>query len=120
MEWQRLSGIKISEQTPEKNAAFQKISQYRGLKKPSHPDLWHRNRRKPIRNASYGHWRHRGYLSRDHYQFLAQFDRTEETIHAAVYLHSLIGEHLAAENYVVLPTQISEALPKFMKDHSLR
>lgn len=52
--------------------------------------------------------------------FLAQFDRTEETIHAAVYLHSLIGEHLAAENYVVLPTQISEALPKFMKGHSLR
>ena len=32
MEWQRLSGIEISEQTPEKNAAFQKISQYRGLK----------------------------------------------------------------------------------------
>lgn len=49
--------------------------------------------------------------------FLAQFEKTEETIQAAVYLHSLIGEALAKEHYVVLPTQISAALPQWMKKH---
>jgi len=50
--------------------------------------------------------------------FLAQFERSEETVHAAVYLHSLIGESLAKDRYVVLPTQISDALPRFMKQYS--
>ena len=46
--------------------------------------------------------------------FLAQFPQNDQTIAAAVYLHSFIGDQLAREQYVVLPTQISEALPKWM------
>ncbi|MFS0952751.1 carbohydrate kinase, partial [Enterococcus thailandicus] len=44
----------------------------------------------------------------------AQFPQNDQTIAAAVYLHSFIGDQLAKEQYVVLPTQISEALPKWM------
>lgn len=46
--------------------------------------------------------------------FLAQFPKNDQTISAAVYLHSFIGDELAKERYVVLPTQISEQLPKWM------
>lgn len=47
--------------------------------------------------------------------FLAQFSRTLTTVAAAVYLHSYIGDDLAKEHYVVLPTSISAALPYWMK-----
>ena len=40
--------------------------------------------------------------------FLAQFPQNDQTIAAAVYLHSFIGDQLAKEQYIVLPTQISE------------
>ncbi len=49
--------------------------------------------------------------------FLAQFEKNRGNDQAAVYLHSLIGEALAKEHYVVLPTQISAALPQWMKKH---
>lgn len=51
--------------------------------------------------------------------FLAQFEKNTDTVGAAVYLHSLIGDDLAEENYVVLPTTISEALPRYMKKYAL-
>ncbi|MDN6185058.1 MAG: carbohydrate kinase, partial [Lactococcus lactis] len=47
--------------------------------------------------------------------FLAQFPHSVETINAAVYLHSYIADQLAHDNYVVLPTKISQALPYWMK-----
>lgn len=46
--------------------------------------------------------------------FLAQFPKNDETIAAAVYLHSFIGDQLAKKQYVVLPTQISQAIPQWM------
>lgn len=49
--------------------------------------------------------------------FLAQFPKTDATICAAVFLHSLIGEALGNKNYVVLPTEISKHIPLFMKKY---
>lgn len=47
--------------------------------------------------------------------FLAQFPDKEAAICAAVYLHSQIGEELGKKRYVVLPTEISQQIPRFMK-----
>ena len=46
--------------------------------------------------------------------FLAQFSVQTATILAAAYLHSYIAEQLAQKYYVVLPTQLSEAIPYWM------
>lgn len=48
--------------------------------------------------------------------FCGQFNSSYEAATlAAVYAHSAIAEELAQSQYVVLPTQISAALPAFMK-----
>ncbi|KIS03347.1 NAD(P)H-hydrate dehydratase [Paucilactobacillus wasatchensis] len=119
MEWQRLSGIAIAEQSP---AANQKVQQQLGatvVLKKHHTEI---------------------YTGSDTYQltigtpaqatggmgdtlagiiggFTAQFaDPTQATL-AAVYAHSAIAEQLAQTQYVVLPHQISRALPIFMKKY---
>lgn len=47
--------------------------------------------------------------------FIAQFSDPEKALCAAVYLHSLIGEALGKERYVVLPTELANQLPYYMK-----
>ena len=43
-----------------------------------------------------------------------------ERVVAATHLHSAIAQELAQENYLVLPTEISKALPKTMKKYLKR
>lgn len=50
--------------------------------------------------------------------FVAQFGPELKTILAAVYLHSLAGDILYRDHYVVKPTQISRLLPKIMKKYA--
>jgi ADP-dependent NAD(P)H-hydrate dehydratase len=121
MEWQRLSGIEIAEQTVEKNTAFQeKLSSIVVLKSHRTQIYGQEIVENPLGVPAMATGGTGDTLAGVIASFLAQFERNEQTIQAAVYLHSLIGESLATEHYVVLPTQISEALPKFMKEHSLR
>ena len=49
--------------------------------------------------------------------FAGQFHQVSlyESVVVATYLHSAIAQELAQENYFVLPTEISKALPKTMK-----
>ena len=49
--------------------------------------------------------------------FAGQFDQVSlyERVVVAAHLHSAIAQELAQENYLVLPTEISKALPKTMK-----
>ena len=49
--------------------------------------------------------------------FAGQFDQASlyERVVVATHLHSAIAQELAQENYLVLPTEISKALPKTMK-----
>ena len=49
--------------------------------------------------------------------FAGQFHQTSlyERVVVATHLHSAIAQELAQENYLVLPTEISKALPKTMK-----
>ncbi|EEJ72715.1 NAD(P)H-hydrate dehydratase [Lactobacillus ultunensis] len=50
--------------------------------------------------------------------FVAQFGPSVDTVLAAVYIHSLAGDMINKENYVVRPTEISKVLPKLMKKYS--
>ncbi len=47
--------------------------------------------------------------------FIGQFGASLKTILAAVYLHSLAGDQLAKESYVVRPTTLVASLPHLMK-----
>ena len=51
--------------------------------------------------------------------FAGQFHQVSlyESVVVATYLHSAIAQELAQENYFVLPTEISKALPKTMKKY---
>ena len=50
--------------------------------------------------------------------FVSQFSSNIETVIAAVYIHSLAGDEIYKDNYIVKPTKISEILPKIMKKYS--
>lgn len=52
--------------------------------------------------------------------FCGQFSTSLNTIAAAVYIHSLAGDKIFKENYVVRPTKLSALLPKVMKEYSER
>ncbi|WP_349581955.1 NAD(P)H-hydrate dehydratase [Leuconostoc citreum] len=53
--------------------------------------------------------------------FAAQFFLAplSDVVLAAVYSHSAIADELAKTQYIVLPTQISQQLPKFMKHYAV-
>ncbi|OQO70383.1 NAD(P)H-hydrate dehydratase [Enterococcus villorum] len=116
MEWQRISCLTIEEQTLENNQKKQREIGATVVLKSHQTTIYGQN---------------------DHYQntagsaamatggtgdtlagmitgFLAQFPKNDETVAAAVYLHSFIGDQLAQKQYVVLPTQISQEIPQWM------
>ena len=49
--------------------------------------------------------------------FAGQFPQVSlyERVTVATYLHSAIAQELAEDNFVVLPTKISQHIPAFMK-----
>ena len=119
MEWQRLSGLAIDEQTQARNQqAQEKLGSIVVLKSHRTQVYGAQIVENPLGTPAMATGGMGDTLAGIITSFLAQFERSEETIHAAVYLHSLIGEFLAKDQYVVLPTQISEALPRFMKQYS--
>ena len=50
--------------------------------------------------------------------FVAQFGPNIDTVLAAVYIHSMAGDLINKDNYVVKPTEVSKVLPKLMKKYS--
>lgn len=118
MEWQRLSGIKIAEQSEERNREAQAKLNATVVLKKHHTEI---------------------YTNDDVYQltigtpaqavggigdtlagmvggFTAEFSKTPlKAVLAAVYAHSAVAEQIAKNQYIVLPHQISRSLPSFMK-----
>lgn len=117
MEWQRLSKIPIPQQTPE--ASQQALKKFGTLLVAKSHRTLVMDQQTIYQNTTGNPGMATGgtgdTLAGIIAGFLAQFPKNLATVAAAVYLHSYIGDVLAQENYVVLPTKISAALPYWMK-----
>lgn len=122
-EWERLSGLVISEQTEKATqAALTHFPKRTILVAKSHrTKIYQGNRVGELRVG--GPYQATGgmgdTLAGMIAGFAAQFKSDLfETTAAAAYLHSAIAQALAQKAYVVLPTRISQELPKWMKEMS--
>ena len=123
MEWQRLSQLEIADQTPAKNSAA--LADF----SPT-PILVLKKYQTEIYTADQiyqltigGPYQATAGMGDTLAGMIAGFSgqfRTslEQAVLAAVYAHSAIADDLARERYVVLPTQISAEIPKFMHDYA--
>ncbi|ALS02643.1 carbohydrate kinase [Enterococcus silesiacus] len=117
MEWQRLSGLEIIEQTVANNQAIQKQLGATIILKSHRTEIYTASShyRNPLGTPAMATGGMGDTLAGMITGFLAQFQDKEAALCAAVYLHSFIGEALGKEKYVVLPTEISKNLPYYMK-----
>ncbi|MFD2307044.1 NAD(P)H-hydrate dehydratase [Enterococcus termitis] len=117
MEWQRLSGLTIPEQTQQNNQRLQKKWGTNLVLKSHRTTIFTANKQfiNPLGNPAMATGGMGDTLAGMITAFLAQFEEKEAALCAAVYLHSLIGDALGKERYVVLPTEISQKIPYYMK-----
>ena len=125
MEWQRLSQIRIPFQTDSANidALNQLIPDSSAILvlKSNHTHIYDGTGQifvNPIGNPGMATGGMGDTLAGIIGGLVAQFGPGVETIQAAVYLHSLAGDLIAKDNYVVRPTELSKVLPKLMKKYS--
>ncbi|MFV0560199.1 MAG: NAD(P)H-hydrate dehydratase [Enterococcus sp.] len=116
MEWQRVSGIPIEQQTVQANHHVQKNIGATVVLKSHRTTIYGQKDiyQNPGGSSAMSIGGTGDTLAGMIAGFLAQFPQTDKTIAAAVFLHSYIGDYLAKENYVVLPTKISAAIPYWM------
>lgn len=118
MEWQRLSGIKISDQTEELNR--QKVNSLGGIVvlKKHHTEIYTADDTFQLPNGSAAQaiGGMGDTLAGMVGGFTAQFrNNLTDAVLAATYAHSAVADQIAQNQYIVLPHQISMALPQFMK-----
>lgn len=118
MEWQRLSGIKIADQSEERNREAQaKLNATVVLKKHhteiyTNDDVYQLTIGTPAQAVGGMGDTLAGMVG----SFTAEFSKTPlKAVLAAVYAHSAVAEQIAKNQYIVLPHQISRSLPSFMK-----
>lgn len=119
MEWQRLSGIAIADQTPERNRAAANQLNATVVVKSHRTQIYTPTGsfQNPLGTPAQATGGMGDTLAGMVGGFLAQFADHQDAVLAAVYTHSAIAEALAASQYVVLPHQIIDALPQYMHDH---
>ncbi|MGX7205864.1 NAD(P)H-hydrate dehydratase [Enterococcus pingfangensis] len=120
-EWARLSGLPINEQNEETNREQQARLGAKIVLKSHRTTIYDQAAaycQNPLGNPGMATGGMGDTLAGMITGFLAQFEKKSDTLAAAVYLHSLIGDDLAKTNYVVLPTSISEALPRYLKKYA--
>ena len=116
MEWQRLSGLPIAEQTPAANqAAAAKLPGIVVVKAHRTQvfagEVTYCNSAGSPAMATGGSGDTlTGILA----AFIGQFGFSHQTVAAAVYTHSAVADELARDQYVALPSQVIAALPTFM------
>ena len=120
MEWQRLSGIPISEQdNPHRNQEAQQRLNATVILKKHHSEIYFSSgeiRKLMVGGPAMATGGMGDTLTGILAAFIAQFDALfEDRIQAAVFTHSKIADELAEEKYVVLPTDIISHLQSFMK-----
>lgn len=120
MEWQRLSGIPISEQNnTHRNQEAQQSLNATVILKKHHSEIYFSNgeiRKLMVGGPAMATGGMGDTLTGILAAVIAQFDASfEDRIQAAVFTHSKIADKLAEEKYVVLPTDIISHLQSFMK-----
>lgn len=121
MEWQKLAGVKIENQSEKTNlAAYNQLFKQQGsivVVKSNRTQVLTPNGAfiNTVGTPAQATGGMGDTLAGIIGGFVAQFDDVEKAVLAAVYSHSAIADELAKNQYVVLPHQISEALPTFMK-----
>ncbi|TGD18868.1 NAD(P)H-hydrate dehydratase [Levilactobacillus suantsaiihabitans] len=119
MEWQRLSGIVIAEQTPTANRQAVDRLHATVVVKSHRTEIYTATQTyvNPLGTPAQATGGMGDTLAGMIGGFTAQFTPQEQAVCAAVYTHSAIAEELAQTQYVVLPSQIAADLPRFMKAH---
>ncbi|MFD1455628.1 NAD(P)H-hydrate dehydratase [Levilactobacillus lanxiensis] len=119
MEWQRLSGIAITDQTATANRASVDQLHATVVVKSHRTEIYTTDQTyvNPLGTPAQATGGMGDTLAGMIGGFVAQFHPTDPAVCAAVYSHSAIAEELAQTQYVVLPSQIAAALPTFMKQH---
>lgn len=125
MEWQRLSQIRIPFQTDSANidALNQLIPDSNAMLvlKSKHTHIYDGKGQvfvNPLGNPGMATGGMGDTLAGIIGGFVAQFGPSVDTVLAAVYIHSLAGDLINKDNYVVKPTEVSKVLPKLMKKYS--
>ena len=122
-EWERLSGIVLDHQNTEATARALSAFPQRTIlvEKGSATRIWKAGQSEYYQLQVGGPYQATGgmgdTLAGMIAGFAGQFHQVSlyERVVAATHLHSAIAQELAQENYFVLPTEISKALPKTMK-----
>lgn len=124
MEWQRLSQIRIPFQTDSANidALNQLIPDSNAMLvlKSNHTHIYDGKGQvfvNPLGNSGMATGGMGDTLAGIIGGFVAQFGPSVDTVLAAVYIHSLAGDLINKDNYVVKPTEVSKVLPKLMKKY---
>lgn len=121
MEWQRLSGIEIKQQQPEANLKVAHQLNATVVLKKHHTEIYSvgdQIYQLPIGTPAQATGGMGDTLAGIIGGFTAQFNNRHNAVLAAVYAHSAIAEEVAQNHYVVLPHQITEQLPLFMKQYA--
>ncbi|WP_283583657.1 NAD(P)H-hydrate dehydratase [Limosilactobacillus difficilis] len=118
MEWQRLSGIPIADQQPAKNRQVADQLQATVVLKSHRTQIYlptGSTYQLSIGTPAQAVGGMGDTLAGMVGGFTAQFhDNVDKAVLAAVYAHSAVAEAIAQKQYIVLPHQISRALPAFM------
>ena len=124
MEWERLSGIKISDQNDELNqAGLNKLVKNQNailVLKSNHTKVYDQAGHiylNPFGNPGMAIGGMGDTLAGIIGGFCGQFTPNLETVAAAVEIHSLAADKIAERQYIVRPTQLSAHLPEIMKQY---
>ena len=125
MEWQRLSQIRIPFQTDSANlSALKKIFPTQNailVLKSNHTHIYTKTDQifvNPLGNPGMATGGMGDTLAGIIGGFTAQFGNNLDSVLAAVFIHSLAGDKIAENNYVVRPTEISAMLPQLMSQYA--
>lgn len=117
-EWERLSGLNLSDQTEKNNVMKQnELGNPIIVLKQHRTEVYSSNEvyKNTVGTPAMATGGMGDTLAGMIGGFCAQFSPIENAVNAAVFLHSYIGEQLAREQYVTLPTDISSKIPFYMK-----
>ena len=117
MEWARLSGLPLEAQTEVANRRIRAQLNSTVVLKKHHSEIYSSQGewRLPIGSPAMATGGMGDTLTGIIAGFLAQFPHSSSALFAAVYIHSFIGDSLAQQRYVVLPTPLNKQLPEVMQ-----